>query len=179
MCLQPPITIRPLTEDDAAAFLALKREALTTCPDRFGGSLEDEAESSPERVRERLARATVEKGEVVLGAFAPGLIGAVALTRDLRAKYRHKADLHEMYVRPEHRGRGVAKMLMRQALAVARKVPGLELLHGFVVVHNHAAMALYRQFGFVRSWTEERFLKCGERYIDAHHIVLDLTRAPG
>jgi ribosomal protein S18 acetylase RimI-like enzyme len=177
--MQPAITIRALTEQDAEAFLALKREALTTCPDEFEGSLEDGAAASLAGARQRLAHATLEQGEVILGAFAPHLVGAVSLTRDGRPKYRHKADLHETYVRAEYRGRGVGKRLVGQALAIARNIPGLEIIHAGVVVHNRPALALYRQFGFVPAWTEERCLKCGDHYVDGHHILLDLTKGRG
>jgi ribosomal protein S18 acetylase RimI-like enzyme len=174
--MQPTVTVRPLTEHDAAAFLALRRRALTTNPDEFMASLADEDELSLDKVRQRLAHATVATGEIIFGAFAPGLIGAVALTRDLRAKHRHRAELHEMYVAPELRGRGVGKMLVRQAVAVARTIPGLEVVHGDVVAHNQAAMGLYEQFGFVQAWVYERWLKCGDRYFDGRHIVLDLAK---
>lgn len=44
---------------------------------------------------------------MVLGAFAPHLIGIVAITQDKRTKRQHKADLHGMYIVPEFRGKGL------------------------------------------------------------------------
>jgi ribosomal protein S18 acetylase RimI-like enzyme len=167
-------TIRELTAQDTEAFLQLKRIGLSTDPGSFVAALEDDPPSYPEAVRSRLARASAEDGDIVLGAFAPGLVGIVAITRDPHSKRRHKADLHGMYVIPEHRGRGLGKRLLVQALEMARGMEGLEEIQLIVAAHNREACALYERFGFVRVWTERHALKVGDQYVDAHHMVLVL-----
>ena len=106
--------IRELNAQDTKAFLALKRRGLTTDPDSFVATLDDDPPSYPEMVRERLRHASVQSGDIVLGAFAPDLIGIIAITRDGRTKRQHKADLHGMYVVPEHRGQGLGRTLLAQ-----------------------------------------------------------------
>lgn len=71
--------VRELNEQDTEAFLALKRRGLHTDPDAFVASLEDDAPSYPEEVSERLRHASVASGDSVLGAFAPHLIGIIAM----------------------------------------------------------------------------------------------------
>jgi ribosomal protein S18 acetylase RimI-like enzyme len=169
------ILIRELNEDDTEALLALKRRGLTTDPDSFVATLEDDSPSYARMVRDRLARASVESGDIVLGAFSPDLIGIIAITRDEQTKRRHKADLHGMYIVPEHRGRGLGKTLLAESLEMARRMDGLEEIQLIVATHNHEAVALYERFGFVRVWTERRALKCADHYVDGHHMILDLT----
>jgi ribosomal protein S18 acetylase RimI-like enzyme len=167
-------TIRELTAQDTEAFLQLKRIGLSTDPGSFVAALEDDPPSYRDAVRDRLARASVENGDIVLGAFAPGLVGIIAVTRDPRSKRRHKADLHGMYVVPEHRGRGLGKRLLVQALELARNMDGLEEIQLIVAAHNREACALYERFGFVRVWTERHALKVGDHCVDAHHMVMTL-----
>lgn len=169
------IVIRELNEGDTAEFLALKQIGLTTDPDAFVASLPDDLPSYPESVRERLAGASPAGGDIILGAFARHLIGVLAITRDSRVKRQHKADLHGMYIVPEYRGHGLGKDLLVEALAIARQVEGLEEIQLIVATHSQAVVRLYERFGFVRAWTESRALKLGDRYVDAHHMVLELT----
>jgi len=167
--------IRELNEHDTEAFLALKRRGLATDAESFVATLEDDPPSYPEMVRERLRHASVQSGDIILGAFAPALIGITAITRDGRTKRQHKADLHGMYIVPEHRGQGLGKTLLARSMAMARRMNGLEEIQLIVAVHNREAVALYERCGFMRVWTERRALKCGERYVDAHHMILELT----
>lgn len=169
------IIIRELNEQDTEAFLALKRRGLRTDPDAFVASLEDDASSYPVEVSERLRHASVVSGDMVLGAFAPHLIGIVAITQDKRTKRQHKADLHGMYIVPEFRGRGLGKTLLATSLARARQMQGLEEIQLIVAGHNHEAVGLYERCGFICVWTELRALKCGDHYVDAHHMILDMT----
>jgi ribosomal protein S18 acetylase RimI-like enzyme len=111
----------------------------------------------------------------VLGAFAPDLIGIIAITRDARSKRQHKADLHGMYVVPEYRGRGLGKTLLSKSLELARQIVGLEEIQLIVATQNCEATALYERYGFIRVWTELRALKIGNSYVDAHHMILPLT----
>ena len=174
----PEVVIRPLRAGDAEAFLELKRQGLRSDPASFVAALDDDGPDPVERVRERLARASSSTGDVVLGAFVPHLAGVVALTRDPRRKRAHKTDLHGMYVASEHRGQGLGRRLLARALALARDLPGVEEVQLVVATHNREAVALYESHGFVHVWTERRALKLADRYVDAHHMVLDLGPPP-
>ena len=167
--------IRELCQDDTESFLRLKQRGLTTDPDAFVATLDDDPQSYPEMVRERLRRASIESGDIILGAFEPDLIGIIAITRETRIKRQHKADLHGMYLIPEHRGKGLGKALLAQALEMARRMAGLEEIQLIVATHNQDAVSLYERFGFVQVWTERAALKWKDHYIDAHHMILTLT----
>lgn len=125
----------------------------------------------------RLHAASLDKRDVVVGAFGPKRVGSVAVTRDAHAKRRHKAELHGMYVRPDFHGSGIGRALLVEVLHLASQMPGLETMQLIVPTLDREAAALYRGFGFVDIWTESRALKVGKQCVDAHHMVLSLSAA--
>ena len=93
-----------------------------------------------------LAAAT--RGErIVLGAFDDGdLVGTVTLLLDCPPNQPHRAEIAKLMTRTSHRGRGVAKALMRAAerLAVERARSLLVL----DTATDGGASALYEGLGF-------------------------------
>jgi GNAT superfamily N-acetyltransferase len=94
-----------------------------------------------------------DRGSAVFVAAAGrrpvGMLGVdVRKARNRRMPIRCWAYLHSLYVEPCARGRRVARRLIRQALAWARRQGAggvtLEMAAG-----NEAARALYARFGFV------------------------------
>jgi len=171
--------IRQLNENDTAAFLGLKKRGLSSDPYSFVASIEEDSPSYPDTVRNRLRNASIRTGDIVLGVFSPDLIGIIAITQDNRIKRRHKANLHGMYVLPEHRGKGLGKALLDQALIMAREISELEEIQLIVSTDNQAVVGLYEKVGFRSVWTEIHALKLNDRYVDSHHMVLDLrTQSP-
>jgi RimJ/RimL family protein N-acetyltransferase len=175
----PNQALRLLDAHDTQAFLELKRIGLSSDPDAFVATLEDDPPQYPESVRARLSQASVESGDVILGAFDPQLIGIVAVTREDRRKRQHKANLHGMYVVPAYRGRGLGTALLHRVLDLACAMRGLEEIQLVVASHSVQVVGLYERCGFERVWTEQRALRLEDRYVDAHHMVLDLLRVRG
>jgi ribosomal protein S18 acetylase RimI-like enzyme len=97
--------------------------------------------------------AAAARGErVVLGAFADGaLVGTVSLLLDSPPNQPHRAEIAKMMTLPSHRGRGIAKALMRaaEALAAAR---GRTLLT-LDTAADEGASALYEKLGFTHAGT--------------------------
>ena len=95
--------------------------------------------------------AAANRGErIILGAFdADNLIGTVTLLLDLPPNQPHRAEIAKMMTRISHRGRGVARALMRAAesLAIAR---GRTLLVLDTATEDGAA-GLYEGLGFTLS----------------------------
>ena len=92
--------------------------------------------------------AAVARGErIVLGAFDDGtLVGTVTLLLDCPPNQPHRAEIAKLMTRTSHRGRGVAKALMRAAerLAVERARTLLVL----DTATDGGASALYEAMGF-------------------------------
>lgn len=94
------------------------------------------------------ALAAAARGErIVLGAFDDGdLVGTVTLLLDFPPNQPHRAEIAKLMTRASHRGRGVAKALMRAAerLAIAQ---GRTLLV-LDTATDGGASALYEGLGF-------------------------------
>lgn len=176
-----PVTgyqLRALNAGDTAAFLALKQIGLASDPASFVASPGDDAPDYRNRVRQRLAVASIETGDIVIGKFGPELVGIIAITHDMRSKRRHKADFHGMYIVAEHCGRGIGKRLLIDAWRQAINFDGLGEIQLNVAVHNHTAVELYGRFGIVHASTENRALKNDDGYVDAHTMTLNIRRNP-
>ncbi len=165
-----PADLRKLTTEDAAAFMALRREALEREPLAFSASPEDDVGLSPDFVQ----RSLEDPSQAVFGAFAPGLCGMVGVARDRKLKAAHKAHLWGMYVAPASRGQGIARRLMDEAIAFARSLPGVSQLHLGVTERAPVAEALYARLGFVLWGVEPRALRVGDELGSERHMVLEL-----
>jgi ribosomal protein S18 acetylase RimI-like enzyme len=166
------IAVRRLLPDDARSFRTLRLSALTTDPDAFSATLEEEASISVDDMANRLGR------NIVFGAFSIGeqsdggiLDGFTGYRRERAIKERHKALVWGFYVAPEARRRGIGRALMAALIAHAQSDPGVEALRLHVATTNPAAIGLYRQAGFEIVGTEPHALKTPLGYIDEHHMV--------
>ena len=164
--------IRILTESDAEEFRALRLRALREEPESFGSSEAEFAAIPLDDVAKRLAS---DDDAFVLGALAPTLIGAVGFRRREGAKRRHKGLIWGVYVAPERRGQGVARSLMRAAIARASALPGLECLSLMVGLRNEAARNLYLSMGFSSYGVDRRAIKLGGEYLDEDLMELLLA----
>ncbi len=97
------------------------------------------------------ALAAADRAErIVFGAFDAGdLVGTVTLLLDMPPNQLHRAEIAKMMTRISHRGRGVARALMRAAetMAIAR---GRTLLLLDTAVEGGAS-GLYEGLGFTLS----------------------------
>jgi RimJ/RimL family protein N-acetyltransferase len=163
--------IRALHESDAAAYVALRRAALLDAPLAFASSPGDDVAAADEAVREQLRRGP---DVAILGAFRPGLIGAVGVMRDRHVKTSHKARLWGMYVAPAFRRRGIATELLRAAIRHARALPGVAWIHLSVSSAAPGARRLYERNGFELWGTEPDALRHGDQAVLEHHMALHL-----
>ena len=138
--------IRRLEASDAAAFLAVRLEALQLCPTAFGASVEEEVDTPLETLQANLAP---DSGRYRFGAFdGEQLVGIIGLGREAALKLRHRAYLIAVYVTATHRGQGIGRALAEHALAFASSMPGLLQITLDVTDGNDAAQSLYASLGF-------------------------------
>lgn len=143
--MNQPITIRPLTERDAAEYRELRLEALQNHPTAFGMDYEASAAQPDSHWAERLApsddRATfvAEAG----GQF----VGMAGIFRSSNTKERHAGYIWGVYVRPAWRGQRLADMLVGACLAWAQE-RGLRLVRLSLTVTNASAIRCYLRCGF-------------------------------
>jgi ribosomal protein S18 acetylase RimI-like enzyme len=163
--------IRLLTTDDAEAWWHMRLEALQNDPTSFADSAEEHQNTTIETARKRLSASTPD-GNFVLGMFEDGKLAATAgFHRRQHNKENHKGHIWGVYVRPESRGKGVARALMEEVVRRARLMPGLEQIT--LVVSTHIpARQLYLSLGFQSYGIEPRSLKVGNNYVDDELMVL-------
>jgi GNAT superfamily N-acetyltransferase len=139
----PDFTIRRLGPGDAEAFFALRLRCMDDAALQFRSAPEDV-------VREGLAhwQARLEADDDrIVGVFdGDDLIGIGGITRDWRAKLRHKALLFGMFVAPEATGRGIGRMIVVALMEQARGF--VSSLHLTLMADNDRALALYERCGF-------------------------------
>ncbi len=163
--------IRLLREDDASAYIALRRESLHSSPLAFASSPEDDRASNPETLRLYLQG---HPDEVIFGAFANLLVGAVGLYRDHHKKSGHKAHIWGMYVRSEFRRQGFGAQLLAAAIRHARTMTGISWVHLCVSSAAPEARQLYEAAGF-RVWgTEPDALEYEGQSVSEMHMALRL-----
>jgi ribosomal protein S18 acetylase RimI-like enzyme len=138
------VAVRPVREEEWAAFREIRLASLKTDPGAFGSTYEDEADRSEAEWRERTAdregRLTfvAEVGERWVGT-------ATAAPWD---GLEDVLGLFGMWVEPAWRRRGVGQLLVRSVLSFARErgVPTVQLL---VAEGADAAQHLYAGCGFL------------------------------
>ena len=137
--------IRPITEDDAAAFAALLVQLSRETPYTLLSEAENAAlaPSQPGRTRQLIA---APNQQVLVATNKGALIGFVALSQGLFERNRHACSLMTGVLRDYWR-QGVASALLERALAwVAQR--GITRVELSVMEGNAAAIRLYEKFGF-------------------------------
>lgn len=161
------INIRRLCSDDAQKFKALRLEGLKAHPEAFGASFEEEVSQSLEQTIVRL------NGTTVLGGFdAEGALkGIVGLYQGTAPKLKHTVTIWGMYVSPDSRGMGLAKDLLKMAVAEART--DCQSIRLSVATSNDAAIRLYEHVGFKTWATDAKALYVNGVFVDEYLMRLD------
>jgi ribosomal protein S18 acetylase RimI-like enzyme len=175
------ITIRPLAPSDAAAFRALRFDALQQYPASFATSVSEWTILTIGEVADMLIG---HNDKLVFGAFGCGaegdmpLVGVVGFLRQAKDKYRHKASVWGMYVQSEWQGRGIARMLLERVIDHARTQPGLDQILLTVTEGNEGVRGLYERLGFRVYGVEPKAIDPGNGHrLDEILMMLDL-RSP-
>ncbi len=165
-------TIRHLGIDDRDAYFALRLEALEAHPHAFATSA-DEWRNAPPATITRLLQVSEDGKAPIVGAFtATGvLVGSVGLHREERAVVRHKASMVALYVAPQWRRQGVATLLIRETLARAREMPGLEMVRVVVDADTTNVRRLFEQAGFFVYGQEPRARRVQDQYYDQWYML--------
>lgn len=127
--------IRPMTADDLDAVLAIEQASFP----------------APWNSDHFLHEITSPLSFPFIAEYSGLIVGYVCLM-----SLFEEAQILDIAVTPEQRGRGVARMLMDHAISVARE-KGAELLTLEVRASNTAAITLYERFGFVRTGVRSKY----------------------
>lgn len=152
------MNVKPAQADDAESLIGMMREFYA---------------HERKRLDERAARRTLREiisdgslGRVYLVAAGGEVAGYAVITFGFSLEYGGRdAFVDEIFVREEHRGRGLGKGCLRFVAGACRDL-GIRALHLEVGRRNTRAQALYRREGFVEQdshlMTRRLFTASGE-----------------
>ena len=168
------VTYKRLEPRHSSQYRVIRLHSLQSNPEAYGSSYEEEA------ALEKLffERCIEDKNEeyFVLGAFIDEkLIGICAVARNKLLKTRHRAELIQVFVSPEFRGKNISTNLLQAAISEAKKINGIEQLELGVSAMNKPAIAAYKKAGFNETVTNKRCLKVNGKYIDELLMVLFIS----
>jgi ribosomal protein S18 acetylase RimI-like enzyme len=173
MSREEMVSIRKLTENDAEALWRLRLYALETDPISFGESPEELRKMTVEEYASRLRPG--DTGNFVFGAFeGEAMVAMTGFCREAAVKRRHKGWIWGVFVSPSARGKGVGRTLLAGVIEAAKALPGIRYILLTVSTTQQSAIKLYQHLGFRSYGIEPHALKVGERYIDEHHMILEL-----
>ncbi|PSK93367.1 GNAT family N-acetyltransferase [Taibaiella chishuiensis] len=137
-----PLHIRPATEADVPGILEIYNDAILHTT-----AIYNYVPHSPD-MRLAWLRERQEQGFPVLVADSRGAVAGYSSLGPFRAfaAYKYTAE-SSVYVHPEHRGKGIAKMLM-PPLIEAAKAMDLHTIVAGIDASNAASIKLHEQFGF-------------------------------
>jgi GNAT superfamily N-acetyltransferase len=157
--------VRRFGPADAAAYRALRLDALARHPSAFRAHYDEEAGQDLAAFAARL------EADAIFGAFSEGtLCGLAGLAVPRSRNKSHKGVLSGVYVCPDQRRAGHGAALVGAVIEHARG--RVEQLHAAVVTTAAPARALYRRLGFEPYGVEPRALKVGDQYFDQELLVL-------
>jgi ribosomal protein S18 acetylase RimI-like enzyme len=114
-------------------------------------------------------------GNFVFGAFeGQAMVGMTGFYREAAVKRRHKGWIWGVFVSPTARGKGVGRALPAKVIETAKALTGLRCILLTVSTTQQAAIKLYQDQGFCSFGTEPQALMVAERFIDEHHMILEL-----
>ena len=161
------VPIRQLAPDEAAAYRAIRLEALRLHPAAYSSTFEGEAARDLAWFAERL------RGSDVFAAFdGAQILGTAGLRVYEGGKVAHKGVLWGMYVRSHARKGGTGRSLAEAVIEHARE--RVELIQLSVVRGNDAARRLYASLGFVEYGIEQNAFKQDGVYYDDVLMAKDL-----
>ena len=164
------IIYRRLVRGDEKAYRHLHLESLKTFPDFFGTRHEEQAEV--EKLQFETAIETGSEDNFMFGAFAgEQLIGISGFRRGDRPKTRHRGELVQVFVNPDFQGRKVGESLIREVMAAAFALPGVETLELSAVAKN-PVQRLYEKLGFETYVVRKNYFKLGDRSWDQRFMEL-------
>lgn len=154
------LRIRPATEADLPAILAIHNDAITHSTAIWTLKAAD-LESRRLLLRDREARGY----PFLVGILAGELVGYASFGDFRQGEgYRYTVE-HSIYVRSSHRGQGVGKPLM-SALIVAARELGKRVMMAGIEASNLASIRLHQGVGFIETGRLQQVGYKFDRWLD-------------
>lgn len=164
--------IRKLTVEDLPAFKNVRLEALELEPQAFGDSFSILSKKKDNYWKKELSN----KKQVWYGVFDNDEqlvgIGSIKFVKSL--KFNHIAHLSGIYVKKDHRGKGIGKLLFKTRIDEAFKNEKIKKLKLIVNISQINAISLYKSFNFREVGKLEAEFRLNDTFCDA--LLMELVR---
>jgi GNAT superfamily N-acetyltransferase len=147
--LSHTVTIRRMEPHDSTTYRTLRLRSLMDAPDAFGSTWAGEEALPAEHWSGRLSAAAVSGKDCPLMAELDGMPAGLVWAK-VDAADPTLVNIFQMWVAPDSRGRGIAAMLLGNAVAWA-KARGTRAVQLGVTCGDTPAARLYARAGFVAS----------------------------
>jgi ribosomal protein S18 acetylase RimI-like enzyme len=161
------VTIRPFEAAEWPAWRALRLRALADSPDAFSATLADAQARADETWQALLAQTVASPHHLPLLAEVnskPAGLAWANIEADI-------ATLYQVWVAPEHRGRGIARALLTRAIGWARE-RGATAVELDVTAGDTPAVRLYRRLGFEAAGAPLPMTNRGDLHEQAMRLLL-------
>lgn len=169
---QEKIEIVMLPPSSWQEYKALRLRALKTEPQAFSSSYEREVAYPDDKWQQRLRDVESGKSWIFFGKLNDKLVGMTGAYRDEEDIQNHQVWLWGVYVDPEARRKGIAKLLMEKILGELKGHSDIAIVKVGVNVDQESAKKLYEKFGFKATETELLVLGDG---LEHEELILELT----
>ncbi len=161
------ISIRTITVEDAAAFLALR--AQVDLETRFMMLEPGERHTTVEQERERIANLLkIDNKQTFLAEDAGQLVGWLWANGGEFRRNHHSVHI-VIGLKAAYTNQGIGTRLFQACEAWARE-RGLHRLELTVMTHNQLGIALYKKMGFQIEGTAPDALRVDGAYVDLHYM---------
>jgi len=166
------ITYRKLQPHHAAAYRAIRLEALYLFPQNFGSTHENESAKLKLAFENYIELQT--PGKFIVGAFeGDTLIGICGFVRDEGKKNIHRGSIIQMYVKQQYNGKGIGLTLLNATVKEAFALPGVEQLALGVITLNTPAVTIYNKAGFTPFAVHHNYFKEDDgSYLHQQYMIL-------
>ncbi len=153
--------IQLLSSEHSKVYRKARLDCLRYFSDHFGTTYEEEA-VKPELFVEIMLKER-NPNVFMFGAFeGEECIGLCGFVREGRTRTLHRGELVQMYVHPEHHGKGIAKQLVQHTIDLAFSMEGIEQISLSAVANNAAAVSLYLKSGFEQYGLAKNYFRVNE-----------------
>ena len=163
--------IKVLTEKDTDAFIQLRIQGLQKSPQVFAASYQKVGERDQTFIN---LKNWTEEYFVLVFFEDWQLFGIVGFVRERKLKKMHKSFIWGMYVRPDFRGKGIAKKLLLEVIIKAKKIEGLSKIMLSVTHPQENALQFYELLGFEKYAVENDAIRLDGQKIDEIFMSLQI-----
>lgn len=169
------LTVRPIHPDEWREYKRVRLRALQDAPDSFGSTHAAESTRADEAWASRLKLAHLSEKDVALFAEYQSMICGLAWCK-IEAEAPEVANLYQMWVTPEARGKGDGSQLLESAIVWASRA-GATVMRLSVTVADSPAMRLYLRRGFAKVGEVEPLRFGSSIYAQAMELKLSSSAA--